>query len=325
MFIGVTGASGHIGSNLSRLLLERKYSVKVLEHTDNRAIEGLDVERVKGNLDDQKSLETFCKGLDIVFHLAARISIGANSFETLHKVNVEGTMNLVRACKNADVKKIIYFSSIHALNHHPLDQPLDESRPLITDSPQAYERTKSMGEAWILSQKTDQFEVIVLNPTAVVGPIDHKPSLMGQLLLRMYQGKIPGLIPGGYNWVDVRDVAEAAVNAINQGKSGEHYILSGKWYSLKEYAETLQEVTGKKIKKVVLPFWLARIGVPFIQIWSSITNQQPLYTNESLDIVSEGNKNILNSKARKELGFNPRPLSESLKSAFTWFKENDYF
>ncbi|PLW96079.1 MAG: epimerase [Marinilabiliales bacterium] len=325
MKIGVTGASGHIGANLTRLLLEKNYSVRVLEYIDNRAIEGLDVERVKGSLDDQKSLETFCQDLDVVFHLAARISIGANSFETLHKVNVEGTMNLVRACKNAGVKKIIYFSSIHALNHHPLDQPLDESRPLVSSSQQAYERTKSMSESWILEQKTDHFEVVVLNPTAVVGPIDHKPSLMGELLLRMYRGKIPGLIPGGYNWVDVRDVAEAAANAIDRGKSGEHYILSGKWYSLKEYAETLQKVCGKKIKKVVLPFWMARIGVPFIQIWSKLTNQQPLYTKESLDIVREGNKNILNEKARKELGFNPRPLSESLKDSFTWFKENNYF
>jgi dihydroflavonol-4-reductase len=324
MKIGVTGASGHIGANLTRLLLERKYSVRVLEYNDSRAIEGLDVERLKGSLNDQKSLETFCQDLDVVFHLAARISIGANSFDTLYKVNVEGTMNFVRACKNAGVKKIIYFSSIHALDHHPLDQPLDESRPLVSNSPQAYERTKSMSESWILEQKTDHFEVVALNPTAVVGPIDHKPSLMGELLLRMYQGKIPGLIPGGYNWVDVRDVAEAAVNAINKGKSGEHYILSGKWYSLKEYAETLQVVTGKRIIKVVLPFWLARIGVPFIKIGSLITKQQPLYTNESLDIIREGNKNILNNRARKELGFNPRPLSDSLKDSFRWFKENNY-
>lgn len=325
MKIGITGASGHIGANLTRLLLEKKYSVRILEHNDSRAVEGLTVETVKGSLNDQKSLEKFCQGLDVVFHLAARISIGANSFEKLHRVNVEGTQNLVFLCKKVGVKRIIYFSSIHALEHHPLDQPMDESRALVQDSPQAYERTKSIGEAWILAQKTDQFEVIVLNPTAVVGPLDHKPSLMGELLLRMYHGKIPGLVQGGYNWVDVRDVAGAALNAISQGKSGEHYILSGNWYSLKEYAETLQEVSGKKIKKVVLPFWLARIGVPFIQIWSSVTKQQPLYTHESLDIVSHGNKNILNNKARKELGFNPRPLSDSLKDAFNWFKENDYF
>lgn len=325
MKIGITGASGHIGANLTRLLLEKKYSVRILEHTDSRAVEGLEVETIKGCLDDQKSLDIFCQGLDVVFHLAARISIGTNSFEKLHKVNVEGTQNLVFSCKKAGVKRIIYFSSIHALEHHPLNQPMDESRSLVKDSPQAYERTKSMGEAWILAQKTEQFDVIVLNPTAVVGPLDHKPSLMGELLLRMYNGKIPGLIPGGYNWVDVRDVVEAASNALVKGKSGEHYILSGKWYSLKEYAETLQEVSGKKIRKVVLPFWLARIGVPFIQIWSSVTKQQPLYTHESLDIVSQGNKNILNEKARKELGFNPRPLSESLKDAFNWFKENDYF
>lgn len=325
MNIGVTGASGHIGANLTRILLEKKYSVRVLEHTDNRAIEGLEVEVVKGSLDDKKSLEDFCQDMDVVFHLAARISIGSNSFETLFKVNVEGTKNIVSACKRAGVKRVIYFSSIHALEHHPLDKPLDESRPLVNNSPQAYERTKSLSEAWVMGQKTDQFEVIVLNPSAIVGPIDYKPSMVGELILKMYKGKIPGLIPGGYNWVDVRDVAEAASNAITRGTSGEHYILSGNWCNLKEFAEILQEVSGKKIKKVVLPFWLARLGLPFIQVWSAITKQQPLYTKESLDIVIAGNKNILNGKARKELGFNPRPLADSIKDSFIWFKENNYF
>ena len=324
MKIGVTGASGHIGAHLTRILLKKKNTVRVLEHNDKRAIEGLDVEIIKGSLNDKISLDQFCKGVDVVFHLAARISIGANSFETLHKINVEGTQNLVKACKQAGVKRIIYFSSIHALQHAPLDQPLDESRPLVKDSPQAYERTKSMGEEWIFSQETDDFEVIVLNPTAVVGPIDFKPSLMGQLLIKLYKGNLPGLVPGGYNWVDVRDVAEAASNAITNGKSGEHYILSGNWYSIKNLADLLQQVSGKKIVNMVFPIWLARIGVPFIHLWSILSNQQPLYTNESLDIVMQGNKNILNDKARKELGFNPRPLSDSVKDSLNWFKENHY-
>jgi dihydroflavonol-4-reductase len=324
MKVGVTGASGHIGANLTRILLKKEYSVRVLEHHDNRAIDGLDVEIVKGSLDDQKSLDDFCWGLDVVFHLAAKISIGSNSFDSLYKINVEGTKRVVASCKKAGVKRFIYFSSIHALEHHPLDQPMDESRPLVKNSPQAYERTKSISTQWVLSQKTHQFDIIILNPTAILGPLDHKPSLTGSLMIKMYRGRIPGLIPGGYNWVDVRDVADAASNAIKSGKSGENYILSGHWHSLKEYAEILQESTGKKITKIVLPFWLARLGVPFIHIWSVITNQQPLYTNESLDIVSEGNKNILNKKAQKELGFSPRPLADTLKDSFNWFKENNY-
>lgn len=324
MKVGVTGASGHIGANLTRVLLDKEYKIRVLEHFDNRSIEGLDVEIIKGSLDNEKSLDEFCKGLDVVFHLAAKISIGANSFDTLYKINVEGTKRVVASCKKAGVKRFIYFSSIHALEHYPLDQPMDESRPLVENSPQAYERTKSISTAWVLAQESRQFEVIVLNPTAVLGPIDHKPSLTGNLLIKMICGKIPGLIPGGYNWVDVRDVVTAASNAITDGKSGEKYILSGNWHSLKEYAEILQEVTGQKITKIVLPFWLARIGVPFIHIWSLINKQQPLYTNESIDIVKEGNKNILNDKARKELGFHPRPLAETLKDSFTWFKENKY-
>ena len=267
MKIGVTGASGHIGANLTRVLLKKKYSVRVLEHNNKRAIEGLDVDIVKGSLDDKNSLDQFCKGIDVVIHLAARISIGANSFETLHKINVQGTQNLVKACKQAGVKRIIYFSTIHALQHAPLDQPLDELRPLATESSIAYERTKSLGEEWVLTHKTDDFEVIVLNPTAVVGPIDYKPSFVGKLLIKLYNGSIPGLVPGGYDWVDVRDVSEAAVNAIKNGKNGERYILSANWHSIKEFAEILQQVSGTKTGNLILPFWLARIGVPFIHIW----------------------------------------------------------
>jgi dihydroflavonol-4-reductase len=324
MKVGVTGASGHIGAHLTRALLNKEYSVRVLEHHDSRAIKGLDVDIVRGSLDDQKSLDHFCQGLDVVFHLAARISIGSNSFDSLYKVNVEGTKRVMTSCKKAGVKRFIYFSSIHALEHQPLNLPMDESRPLVKDSPQAYERTKSISTEWVLSQKTNHFEVIILNPTAVLGPLDHKPSLTGKLLIKMVRGKIPGLIPGGYNWVDVRDVAGAASNVVFKGKSGEKYILSGNWHSLKEYAEILQKVSGRKITKIVLPFWLARVGVPFIHIWSVIIGQQPLYTNESLDIVSEGNKNILNAKARKELGFHPRPLAETLRDSYIWFKENNY-
>lgn len=319
--IGITGANGHVGTNLVRRLLQEDYSIRVLQHYDHDALDGLDVEVIKGDLLAPKSLTVFCDGLDVLFHLAAKISIGNNSFDSLHKINVEGTQNLVRAAKKAGVRRYIHFSSIHALVHEPLDQPMDELRPLVTNSKMPYEQTKAIAEEWVLTQQENDFDVIILNPSSILGPLDFKPSLMGQLIIRLYNGNLPGLVPGGYNWVDVRDVADAACNAIYQGKGGERFILSGTWKTVVEFAKLFGLVNERKVKTLVLPLWLARFGVPFITMYSKIVGQDPLYTNQSLSILQEGNKHISNEKAKKELGFNPRPLAQSLKDSVTWFKE----
>lgn len=320
--IGITGANGHVGSNLVRRLIQEKHAVRVLQFNDHEGFDGFSVEVVTGDLNDPSSLLSFCKGLDVIIHLAAKITIGNNSFESVYKVNVDGTKNLVKAAKETGVKKFIHFSSIHALKHDPMDVPVDESRPLATDSNISYEKTKSIADEWIMTQHADDFEVVVLNPTAIIGPNDFKPSLMGQMLIRLYNGTLPGLIPGGYNWVDVRDVCNAACNAIERGKGGERYILSGTWKSVADYAKLACAVNGKKMNKPIFPLWLAKVGLPFIQVYSKLAGQHPLYTNQSLMILQQGNKNISNEKAKKELGFNPRPLAETLEDTIAWLKEN---
>ncbi len=324
MKIVVTGASGHVGANLTRELLNRKYEVRVLEHIDNQAFAGLPLEVVKGNLNDTESLFRLCRDADVVFHLAAKISIGLNSYEALHKVNYEGTRNILNVAKESGVKRFIYFSSIHALEHKPFDKPLTEERELLKNAEIPYERTKAEAEEWVLNQASDGFDIIVLNPTAIVGPYDFKPSLMGQMIIKLYTGKLPVLVPGGYNWVDVRDVAGAAVNAITQGRSGQRYILSGHWQSLKGLGTLITKVMNKRLRFFVIPVPIARLGVPLIGLAAKISGKQPLYTSKSLDIINNVNKNISNEKATKELNFGSRPLEETLKDTVEWFKENGY-
>jgi len=324
MKIGITGANGHVGGNLIRRLLKEKRSIRVLQYHDHKAFDGQDVEVVVGDLNQPESLDRFCKDVDVIFHLAAKISIGQNSFDSLYKINVEGTKNLVASSKKAGVKRFIHFSSIHAYIHFPLDEPMDESRPLATDSKIAYERTKSITQEWILKQQTDDFDIIVFNPTSIIGPVDYKPSLQGQFIAQVYEGTLPGLIPGGYDWVDVRDVCEAACNAIYQGKGGGKYILSGHYKSVTDFVQLIGQVTDRKIKLPVFPLWMAYIGVPFMFMWSKVTGQKPLFTKQALDILQMGNRHIINDKARKELGYNPRPLAESLNDTINWLKENNY-
>jgi dihydroflavonol-4-reductase len=323
MKIAVTGATGHVGANLCRELISRGHHVKALIHHDTRAIKDLDVERIDGSLADPASLDNLCRDAEVIYHLAAMISIDGKR-DKLIKTNVEGTKNLLAAIKKNQVKRLIHFSSIHALSHFPLDEKMDESRPLVETSPMMYEVTKSMGEKIVRAEIANGLDGIIVNPTAIIGPNDYKPSLVGQVLIRLYKGTLPALVPGGYDWVDVRDITNAIIQAIDHGQKGERYILSGNFLPVKDFAQIVQKVSGKKVVKMMVPTGLAKVGVPFIRLYSAITGQDPLYTNESLKILLSGNHKINHDKASRELGFNPRPTEESVKDALDWFRQNHY-
>lgn len=325
MRIAVTGATGHVGVNLVKSLVDKGFDVTALIHKNPSIFNGLNIDKVNGDLLIPDTLSKFCKDADVVIHLAALISIGSSSFNQVQMTNVVGTKNLVEAAKVIGVRKFIHFSSIHALIHEPLDQPMDENRELAIDSKISYERTKAIAEKWVLEQQSENFDVIVLNPTSIIGPKDPGPSLMGEFICGAYKGTIPGVVPGGYDWVDVRDIVDATIEAINKGRGGERYILSGSWLKIKEFADIFIEVSDKKRLLPVIPLWLATIGVPFLFLFSKLTGTKPLYTKESLSILQSGNQNISSKKAQKELNFNPRPLKETLADTYSWFKENKYF
>src|SRR5664280_3129105 len=148
-----------------------------------------------------------------------------------------------------------------------------------------YEFTKAEGEREVRKAVKEGLDAVILNPTAVIGPFDYRGSLLGQALLKIYQNKLPFLVSGGYNWVDVRDVVSASINAIDSGRKGENYILSGEFYTLQELSVMISKISGCKIP-VIVPVALARLACPFFKVLSSVTNKQPLYTYQSLDTVS---------------------------------------
>ena len=325
MRIAITGASGHVGINLVKRLDDLGHDLKVLIYNSDIVLEGVEVKKVKGSLQDMESLARLCEGVDIVFHLASLISIGSDSYEQIYATNVDGTKNIVNAARSAGVKKLIHFSSIHALVHKPYELPMNETKAIAVDSPIYYERTKAIAEDWVLKQNSNDFEVVVLNPTSIIGPVDTKPSLMGELMRRVYNHTIPGVVPGGYDWVDIRDIVEATIAAIDRGRAGERYILSGKWLSIKGFTDMFVDVSDKNNQLPVLPLWLAKLGVPFMFVYSKLAKKTPIYTFESLDILQSGNRNISSKKAQMELGFKSRPIEETIFDTYNWFKENDYF
>jgi dihydroflavonol-4-reductase len=324
MIIAITGANGHVGVNLSKALLELGHEVRALVHQNTRGLEKLDVKIFKGDLLDKESLKPFLKGAEIVFHLAAKISITGDSRGSVRAVNTEGTRFMIEVAKESGVKRFIHFSSIHAFRQEPHDQVLDETRPLVGEEALAYDRSKADGERIVMNAAKEGLDAFVLSPTAIIGPMDYEPSLTGKAFLQLYFHQIPALVPGGYNWVDVRDIVDGAIRSITKGKKGEKYLLAGHWLSLPEVARLIEKHTGRKIVSTVMPFWLAWIGLPFITIYSRISRRTPLYTRESLEIIIRSSKNISSEKAERELGFTPRSLDETVKDLMDWFKINGY-
>jgi len=323
--IAVTGATGHVGANLVRMLVAEGYHVRaLLRQPTSEALHGVPVEVVVGDLTDEAALQRLCFQVEVVIHTAAMISIGNIPERAVFETNVTGVANLVRVCKKQGVRRLIHFSSVDAFVMNGLSTRVDETTPLDLNSSIIYKKTKAMGEHLALQAVTPNFEVIVLAPAAIMGPFDFKPSLIGQMIIQMYSGKLPLIVPGGYRWVDVRDICQTAIKAIHQGVSGQKYILAGEWVDLKEMTNMIQPMTLRRVYRGTAPYWLAYLGVPFIGFWSKITKSQPLYTFDSLRILQSGAQHLCSAKAERTFGFVPRPFSETLTETIDWFKQNKY-
>jgi dihydroflavonol-4-reductase len=317
----VTGGTGHVGANLVRELLRRGERVRVLVRSeDPPELRGLDLERVRGDVRDPESLTRAFAGAARLYHLAAKISIVGGMGGLVHETNVVGTRNVGQAALAAGVERMAYMCSIHAFAQEPLDQPLDEARARVTRAP-AYDRSKAGGEAEIRALLPKGLDVVLLHPTGIIGPLDYRPSRMGTLFLDLYHRRLPSLVDGGFDWVDVRDVVSSTITALERGRSGESYILSGRWESIATMAGFAEKVTGVRPPRLTSPRWLAHVGAPFLQAWAALTRHEPLYTRESL-IALAANHTIVRDKAGRELGHAPRETAESVRDVYRWFAEN---
>jgi dihydroflavonol-4-reductase len=322
--IGITGTSGHLAASVIPLLIKKGYRIKALQYKQELPFVYENLEIIKGSLSDIPSLDRLVSGCDTVIHSAARISIHSDKDAAVYDTNVNGTKHLFNAAKRADVRRFLYISSIHVYNQFPVDEMLDETRPYCEAHSHLYDRSKRDAEQFVLQNATGPMEVVVLNPTAIMGPFDFKPSLIGKGIIDFYNRRVPSLISGGFDFVDVRDVAEGIVNAINDGRNGQSYLLSGKWHSLAELFGMIMHVKGDPGKLPVLPYWAGYLGLPFTNLWASIKKIDPLYTKESLDTLKHGNKKISSIKAARELGYHCRPLQETITDTINWFKTSGY-
>ena len=322
MTVVITGANGHVGANLVRALIARGNPARCLVHVSAKAIDGLPVEVVQGDVGDPDSLYRAFQGADIVYHLAARISLSMNDWPALESVNVVGTRNVVAACLRAGVKRLVHFSSIHALVQEPLSTPVDESRPLVASRRYPpYDLSKAAADIEVRRGIERGLNAVILYPTAIIGPHDYQPSHFGEALQLIARHKLPALVTGGFDWVDVRDVVAGALLAGASAPSGARYLLSGHWVSMCDIAAGVADITGAAVNRLVCPLWLARVGAPIMGGISRLNGKRPLYTEASLRAL-KSNRHISHEKATRELGYQPRPFRETLLDTLCWFQEN---
>jgi dihydroflavonol-4-reductase len=323
MKIAITGASGHIGNNLCKMMIERGYKLKVLINNSEQSLIGVDAERVYGNILDKNVVDSLIKDCDYVFHAAAIISIGNEPSKLVYDVNTNGTKNIVDACIKYKVKRLIHFSSIHAFHSDDPNLTLNENFPQAGAGDLNYDKSKAMGETIVLDACAKGLNTIILNPSSVVGPNDYKPSLVGQMMIKIAHKKLPFLIKGGYHFVDVRDVAIAAINAMEMGRNGERYLLSSQWKTLIDVSKIVCRKSNIKTPYLI-PNFLAWAGLTFISAFAGLMGKKPLYTHDSLKIIANSPKIVDILKATKELNFKPRPVDETFNDTFEWFRANNF-
>ena len=320
MKIGITGAAGHLGATICRSLIEKGYEVVAFVHNDVEALKDLPISIVRGDILNRDSVKAFMNECDAVIHAASLIELSYKFQQKTYDVNVIGTKNILEIAKEVKTLKLIYISSIHVFSQKPYDIALDETRAFVTNDSVFYDQTKR--DAHLLAQEAAQSgqDVVVICPSAVVGPNDYKPSKMGKAIIDIYKGKIPAVFKGGFDFVDVRDIADGAIAALEKGRSGETYILSGKYYTIKELSDYVLEAKDVKKRLVVLPQTFAYAGLPIVKTISYLTKKPPLYDKLYLEILKDGNKVTVSNKAQQELGYTTRTLEETLNDTINWFK-----
>lgn len=319
----VTGASGHVGNVQVRRMLELGQRPRVLIEPgdDAPALEGLDVERVAGDVRDAEAVQRAVDGCELVFHVAGLVSITAGFESLMMDVNVGGTANVVEACKKAGVRRLVYTSSIHAFTEVPSGTTMDESAgfdPAKAYGP--YGRSKAAASRLVQdAARTGALDAVIVNPVGVTGPLDFRLSEIGDLVVHVGQKKRPVIVTGGYHWVDVRDVAEGTLAAAERGRSGEAYLLTAGYMSAKQLCSVVADAAGVKPPPVVLPLVIAQaVSWPMLA-WERVSGRRALMTPYALHTLACG-FDVTSAKAKAELGFSPRPIDASLRDAWQWMK-----
>lgn len=327
MLAFVTGATGFVGSHVARALAEQGVDLRLLVRagSDTQNIEGLNAERVVGDLRDAASIERAMAGCDTVFHVAADYRLWVRDPEQMYQANVEGTRAILEAAGKNGVRRVVVTSSVATMGFTSNGHLADEDSPVKLESMIGpYKRSKFMAEQLALKAGASGMDVVVVNPTTPVGEQDIRPTPTGRIVVDFMKKKFPAYVDTGLNLVDVRECARGHVTAFEKGRSGERYILGGENLTLKQILDKLAAITGLPSPKVRVPYVMAlATGVVDEVVIGHILGREPRAT---IDAVRMGRKKMFvsSAKAERELGWNPSPVDGALRRAVEWFRGHQY-
>lgn len=321
----VTGAAGHVGNVLVRELIQQGEQVRalVLPGEDCTSLEGLPVEKVEGNVLDPLSLASAFAGVDVVYHLAGIIAIMPGQDDLMRRVNIEGTRNVIRAALAAGTRRMVYTSSIHALQRPPEGTTIDESLLFDVSNPAGeYDRSKAAASLEVVKAVVENdLDAVIVCPTGIIGPYDYRRSETGDLIRSWLRGKINWMVEGFFDFVDVRDVARGHVLACQKGRRGATYILGGERVSLEWMWSIVRQAAGIPGRLIRVPTSLARVGAAFAPLYYRLANTPPKFTSYALETV-HSNSQISHARAAQELGYAPRSLAQTLADTVAWWRSH---
>lgn len=321
----VTGSSGHIGNVLVRQLIDRGERVRIMTKDGKKPqwLEQFELEVIEGDLRNESAVHDAVKGADVVFHLAGIISISSFDSRELTDVNVKGTENVVNACLEHGIRRMVYTSSVHALPEGKKGEPITEESDFDGKNLfGAYARTKAAATRKVLEGVEKGLDAVICFPSGVMGPHDYRGSEAGRLIRDYASNKLPVYIDGEYNFVDVRDVVNGLLLALEKGRTGEGYILAGERMTLNNFFEILSSFEDKmKPPKIKIPLPIAIGSAWVLESACRIIKAKPMFTVYAIKVL-QSNCEISSEKAQRELGYTSRSMRESISDGLNWLKEN---
>ncbi len=322
----VTGGTGFIGAHVARRLLAGGRRVRCLVRAgSNRSnLAGLPVEIAEGDLGDLQSLRRAVHGIDTLYHCAADYRLWSRTRGEIFRNNVEGTRNILTAAGDANLRRVVYTSSVSAIGLEPDGSPATEQTPMHPGD-LIGEYKKSKHEAELLARKAayEGLPVVIVNPSTPVGELDVKPTPTGQIIVDFLNRKMPAYVDTGLNVIDVRDVAEGHLLAAEKGVIGHRYILGNRNMTLHELLGTLATLSGISAPRLRLPHWIPMAYAAADTALARVTGHPP---RTSLDAVRMSRHRMFfdSSLAVRELGLPQTPVEQALGRAVAWFREKGY-
>ena len=326
MRVLVTGATGFVGGNLARELSQRGNEVCALVRSGSSTltIQDTQVQQVPGDILDAESVRRALGDCQQVYHCAAAYTFWSRDVRNIYRTNVEGTRIVLQEARQAGIDKIVYTSTVGTIGVPKQGLGTEETPVETRNFTGHYKQSKYLAEQVALEMASQGLPVVVVNPTAPVGPWDVKPTPTGRVVLDFLKGRIPAYVDTGMNVVDVSDVAAGHILAMEKGKPGQRYLLGNRNLSLQQIFEMLEPLTGRRAPKWKLPFWLA-FGAAYIDqiVEGTLLKREPLIPLEGLK-VAKIPLYASSQKAITELGLPQSPVEAALERAVKWFKDYGY-